>query len=90
MLYVKVRSFAGDRVICECTVCGTIEFGRARLPKTAAVGDAYTIALNADADGLDVAPICGKQWRQHRRKVEDIRELRRKKNGNPIHRNIQP
>lgn len=67
MLYVKVRNFAGDRVICECTVCGTIEFGRARLPKTATVGDAYAITLNADADGLDVVPIGGKAWRRHRR-----------------------
>lgn len=32
-----------------------------------------------DADGLDVAPICDKSWRQHRRKVEEIREMRRKK-----------
>lgn len=79
MLYVKVRGFSGDRVICECTVCGEIEFNRARLPHGAAVGDAYTISLNAEADGLDVVRICDKAWRKQRRKVEEIRKERRKK-----------
>ena len=90
MLYVKVRNFAGDRAICVTAFGHTIDTRRSLFPATAVVGDAYTITLNAEADGLDVVPICDKAWRRQRRKVEEIREMRRKKNGNPIHRNIQP
>lgn len=80
MLYVKVREFTGDRAICITAFGHTLDTRRSLFPTTAVVGDAYTITLNAEADGLDVVPICDKAWRQHRRKVEEIREMRRKKN----------
>lgn len=79
MLYVKVRSFAGDRAVCITVFGHDFDTRRSLFPATAAVGDAYTITLNAEADGLDVVPICDKAWRQHRRKAEEIREMRRKK-----------
>ena len=90
MLYVKVRNFAGDRAICVTAFGHAFDTRRSLFPATAAVGEAYTITLNAEADGLDVAPIGGKAWRRQRRKVEEIRKMRREKNGNTIHRNIQP
>lgn len=89
-MYVKLTKLDRDRAICETAFGPAFDTRRSLFPATAAVGDAYTITLNADADGLDVVPICDKAWRQHRRRVEEIREMRRKKNGNPIHRNIQP
>lgn len=79
MLYVKVRSFAGDRSVCITAFGHDFDTRRSLFPATAAVGDAYTITLNAEADGLDVVPICDKAWRQHRQKVEEIRKMRRKK-----------
>lgn len=89
-MYVKLTKLDRDRAICATAFGHAFETRRSLFPATAAVGDAYTITLNADADGLDVVPICDKAWRQHRRRVEEIREMRRKKNGNTIHRNIQP
>lgn len=79
-MYVKLTKLDRDRAICATAFGHTFDTRRSLFPATAAVGDAYTITLNADADGLDVVPICDKAWRQHRRKVEEIREMRRKKN----------
>ena len=89
-MYVKLTKLDRDRAICITAFGHTFDTRRSLFPATAAVGDAYTITLNADADGLDVVPICDKAWRRQRRKVKEIREMRRKNNGNPIHRNIQP
>jgi hypothetical protein len=89
-MYVKLTKLDRDRAMYVTAFGHTIDTRRSLFPASAAVGDAYTITLNADADGLDVVPICDKAWRRQRRKVEEIREMRRKKNGNPIHRNIQP
>lgn len=80
MLYVKVRYFAGDRAVCMTSFGHTIDTRRSLFPATAAVGDAYTITLNVDVGGLNVAPIDGKAWRRQLRKVEELREMRRKKN----------
>lgn len=80
-MHLKLTKIDGSRAMCVTAFGHTFDTRRSLFPRNAAVGDAYTITLNADADGTDVAPICDKAWRQHRRKVEEIRKMRRKDNG---------
>ena len=78
MIYLKILHLTDRRAVCASCVGDNIDVYRSLFPESAAVGDTYKIGLNAAFDGLDVVPVCDKEYRAYRQRLNRLREERKK------------
>ena len=85
MLYIKIKSFRGDRAVCVTDIGKDIDVLRTVLPDSASAGDVFRLGINEDFDGLTYTRAGKKEYRRYRQKLNERRKCRSAEKTDTIH-----